>query len=80
MVEYVAGKRATEKGAGYPFQHPTSTMKGAPRRHATGRQSRRKFPEVIPSTDTLGCDVDSDASPNQAFDRKLIQRLPILGE
>ena len=36
--------------------------------------------EVIPVTRTLGCDVDSDASPNQALDRNLVQRLPALGK
>ena len=36
--------------------------------------------KVIPITGTLGCDVDSNTSSNQAFDRHLIQRLPILGK
>src|SRR5712692_3753516 len=36
--------------------------------------------EVISITGTLGCDVDSDTSSNQAFDRDLIQRLPTLGK
>jgi hypothetical protein len=35
---------------------------------------------VIPITGALGCDVDSDASSNQAFDRNLIQRLATLGK
>jgi hypothetical protein len=36
--------------------------------------------EVIPIAGALGGHVDSNAGPNQTFDRDLIQRLPTLGE
>ena len=36
--------------------------------------------EVIPVAGTVSCDVDSDTSANQSFDRHLVQRLPILGK